>query len=91
MSRIKPLSWESKGFPDEKKAISELNILKQRELAKRIAQLSEDIEVLRSEKAMIFTRIEIHSSKNRLWRNAGCSSILCRRVSSPTASRILGL
>ena len=35
-----------------------LNILKHRELAKGIAQLSEDIEELRSEKAMILSRFE---------------------------------
>lgn len=56
--QIKTLSRERKGLLDEKKATSVLNILKQRELAKRIAQLSEDIEELRSEKAMILSRFD---------------------------------
>ena len=58
VGQIKTLSRERKGLLDEKKAISVLNILKQRELAKRIAQLSEDIEELRSEKAMILSRFD---------------------------------
>ena len=58
VGQIKTLSRERKGLLDEKKATSALNILKQRELAKRIAQLSEDIEELRSEKAMILSRFD---------------------------------
>ena len=56
--QIKTLSRERKGLLDEKKATSALNILKQRELAKRIAKLSEDIEELRSEKSMILSRFD---------------------------------
>ena len=58
VGQMKSLSWERKGLLDEKKATSVMNILKQRELAKRIAQLSEDIEELRSEKAMILSRFD---------------------------------
>ena len=58
VGQIKTLSRERKGLLDEKKETSVLNILKQRELAKRIAQLSEDIEELRSEKAMILSRFD---------------------------------
>ena len=58
VSQIKSLSRERKELLDEKKAISALNILKQRELTKRIAKLSEDIEELRSEKAMILSRFD---------------------------------
>ena len=58
VGQIKTLSRERKGLLDEKKATSVLNILKQRELAKRIAKLSEDIEELRSEKAMILSRFD---------------------------------
>ena len=58
VGQIKTLSRERKGLLDEKKATSVMNILKQRELAKRIAQLSEDIEELRSEKAMILSRFD---------------------------------
>ena len=58
VGQIKTLSRERKGLLDEKKATSVLNILKQRELTKRIAQLSEDIEELRSEKAMILSRFD---------------------------------
>ena len=58
VSQIKSLSRDRKGLLDEKKATSALNILKQRELAKRIAKLSEDIEELRSEKTMILSRFD---------------------------------
>ena len=58
VGQIKPLSRERKGLLDEKKATSALNVLKQRELAKRIAQLSEDIEELHSEKEMILSRFD---------------------------------
>ena len=58
VGQIKTLSRERKDLLDEKKATSVLNILKQRELVKRIAQLSEDIEELRSEKAMILSRFD---------------------------------
>ena len=58
VGQIKTLSRERKGLLDEKKATSALNILKQRELAKRIAKLSEDIEELRSEKAMILSSFD---------------------------------
>lgn len=58
VGQIKTLSRERKGLLDEKKATSALNILKQRELAKRIAKLSEDIEELRSEKSMILSRFD---------------------------------
>ena len=58
VSQIKSLSRERKGLLDDKKATSALNILKQRELAKRIAKLSEDIEELRSEKAMILSHFD---------------------------------
>lgn len=58
VGQIKSLSRERKGLLDEKKATSALNIIKQRELTKRIAKLSEDIEELRSEKAMILSRFD---------------------------------
>lgn len=58
VGQIKTLSRKRKGLLDEKKATSALNVLKQRELAKRIAQLSEDIEELHSEKAMILSRFD---------------------------------
>ena len=58
VGQIKTLSRERKGLLDEKKATSALNVLKQRDLAKRIAQLSEDIEELHSEKAMILSRFD---------------------------------
>ena len=58
VGQIKTLSWERKGLLDEKKATPVLNIIKQRDLAKRIAKLTEDIEELRSEKAMILSRFD---------------------------------
>lgn len=58
VSQIKSLSRDRKNLLEEKKGTSVLNILKHRELAKGTAQLSEDIEELRSEKAMILSRFE---------------------------------
>lgn len=58
VSQIKSLSRDRKNLLEEKKATSVLNILKHRGLAKGIAQLSEDIEELRSEKTMILSRFE---------------------------------
>lgn len=58
VGQIKSLSRERKGLLDEKKATSVLNIIKQRELARQIAKLSEDIEELRNEKAMILSRFD---------------------------------
>ena len=58
VGQIKTLSRDRKSLLDEKKATAVLNILKQRELEKRIAQLSEDIEELRSEKAMILSHFD---------------------------------
>ena len=55
VGQIRTPSRERKVLLDEKKATPVLNILKHRELAKGIAQLSEDIEELRSEKAMILS------------------------------------
>jgi hypothetical protein len=58
VGQIKSLSRERTGLMDEKKVISALNLIKQRELSKRIAKLTEDIEELRSEKALLLSRFE---------------------------------
>ena len=58
VGQIKTLSRERKGLLDEKKATPVLNIIKQRDLAKRIAKLTEDIEELRNEKKMILSRFD---------------------------------
>ena len=58
VGQIKSLSRERKELLDEKKATPVLNIIKQRELAKRIAKLTEDIEELRSEKEMLLSRFD---------------------------------
>ena len=56
VAEIKDLSRERKGLQSEKKESSKLNILKQRDLSQKIAQLSEKIEELRSEKLMIMNQ-----------------------------------
>ena len=58
VGQIKSLSRERIDLLDEKKAISALNLIKQRELSKRVAKLTEDIEELRSEKAFLIGRFE---------------------------------
>ena len=58
VGQIKTLTRERKGLLDEKKATPVLNIIKQRDLAKRIAKLTEDIEELRNEKTMILSRFD---------------------------------
>ena len=58
VGQIKTLSRERKGLLDEKKATPVLNIIKQRDLAKRIAKMTEDVEELRSEKTMILSRFD---------------------------------
>ena len=58
VGQIKSLSRERTDLLDEKKAVSVLNLIKQRELSKRIAKLTEDIEELRSEKALLLSRFE---------------------------------
>jgi hypothetical protein len=58
VSQIKILSRDRKDLLDEKKATSMLNIVRQRELARQIAKLSENIEELRSEKVMILSRFD---------------------------------
>jgi len=58
VSQIKTLSRDRKDLLDEKKATSMLNIVRQRELARQIAKLSENIEELRSEKVMILSRFD---------------------------------
>ena len=58
VGQIKNLSRERKGLLDEKKATPMLNIIKQRDLVKRIAKLTEDIEELRNEKTMILNRFD---------------------------------
>ena len=58
VGQIKTLSWERKNLLGEKKAAPMLNIIKQRDLSKRIAKLTEDIEELRNEKTMILSRFD---------------------------------
>lgn len=58
VGQIKTLSRERKNLLGEKKATPVLNIIKQRDLAKRIAKLAEDIEELRNEKTMILSHFD---------------------------------
>lgn len=76
---ISKKSKERKAALDEKKATPVIQVLKHRELAKRIAKLTEDLEELRTEKAMLLRplqypedatadmfRKEIHTLEDRL-------------------------
>ena len=56
--KISKKSKERKAALDEKKATPVIQILKHHELAKRIAELTEDLEELRTEKAMLLRRIQ---------------------------------
>ena len=58
VGQIKTLSRERKKLLGEKKATPVLNIIKQRDLAKRITKVTEDIEELRNEKTMILSRFD---------------------------------
>lgn len=56
--KISKKSKERKVALDEKKATPVIQVLKHRDLAKRIAELTEDLEELRTEKAMLFRQIQ---------------------------------
>ncbi len=55
--KISKKSKERKAALDEKQATPVIHVLKHRDLAKRIAELSEDLEKLRSEKAMLLRQL----------------------------------
>lgn len=55
---ISKKSKERKAALDEKKATPVVHVLKHRDLAKRIAELTEDLEELRSEKAMLLRQLQ---------------------------------
>ena len=54
--KIKAKSKEHKTLLNEKKAMPVIHVLKHRELSSRIAELTEDLEELRTEKAMLLRR-----------------------------------
>ena len=56
--KIKAKSKERKTFLTEKKETPVVHVLKHRDLAKRIAEMTEDLEELRSEKAVLLRRME---------------------------------
>ena len=56
--KISKKSKERKAALDEKKATPVIQVLKHRELTKRIAELTEDLEELRSEKAMLLRQLD---------------------------------
>ncbi len=56
--KISKKSRERKAALDEKKATPVIHVLKHRELAKRIAELTEDLEELRTEKAMLLRQLQ---------------------------------
>lgn len=56
--KISKKSKERKVALDEKKATPVIQVLKHRDLAKRIAELTEDLEELRTEKAMLLRQIQ---------------------------------
>ncbi len=55
--KISKKSKERKAALDEKQATPIIHVLKHRDLAKRIAELTEDLEELRSEKAMLLRQL----------------------------------
>lgn len=57
-NKISKKSKERKAALDEKKATPVIQILKHRDLAKRIAELTEDLEELRTEKAMLLRQLQ---------------------------------
>ena len=56
--KIKAKSKERKTLLTEKKETPVVHVLKHRDLAKRIAEMTEDLEELRSEKAVLLRRME---------------------------------
>ena len=56
--KISKKSKERKAALDEKKVTPVIQVLKHRDLAKRIAELTEDLEELRSEKAMLLRQLQ---------------------------------
>ena len=56
--KIKAKSKERKSLLTEKKETLVIHVLKHRDLAKRIAELTEDLEELRSEKAMLLRQLQ---------------------------------
>lgn len=74
--KIKAKSKERKTLLTEKKETPVVHVLKHRDLAKRIAEMTEDLEELRSEKAVLLRRMEFPENatatasvrKSALWR-----------------------
>ena len=58
IDKIKAKSKERKTLLTEKKETPVVHVLKHRDLAKRIAEMTEDLEELRSEKAVLLRRME---------------------------------
>lgn len=56
--KISKKNKERKAALDEKKATPVIQVLKHRDLAKRIAELTEDLEELRTEKAMLLRQLQ---------------------------------
>ena len=56
--KIKAKSKERKSLLTDKKETPVIHVLKHRDLAKRIAELTEDLEELRSEKAMLLRQLQ---------------------------------
>ena len=62
-TEIKEKSTEQKSLRSEKKETSVFNIKKQTELSQRITELTEDLEELRSEKAMLLNNLDCADDK----------------------------
>jgi hypothetical protein len=58
VQQIKQVGGQRKNLLAEKKSGSKLNLLKQRDLSRRIAELTEDLEELRSEKAVLLQELQ---------------------------------
>jgi ATP-dependent exoDNAse (exonuclease V) alpha subunit len=58
VQQIKQVGGQRRNLLAEKKSSSKLNLLKQRDLSRRIAELTEDLEELRSEKAVLLQELQ---------------------------------
>ena len=61
--KIREKTIEQKSLHSEKRDTSVFNVKKQRELSQRITELTEDLEELRSEKAMILNNLDCSDDK----------------------------
>ena len=78
VEQIKEKTRERKAALAEKKATPAIRFMKHQELSKRIAELTEELEELKSEKALLLQRLEYADDPS--------ASEICRDISSMEAS-----